>query len=212
MKVNVYTPKGTKLKTGLELNSNTFGVKGNQKLLAHYVRVFLSNQRVGTASVKTRGEVSGGGRKPWRQKGTGRARHGSIRSPLWVGGGKAHGPKSKDWRLALPKKMKRKALLVALSEKATAGRLFVLSQLSFKELKTREVVFLLGKLPLKGKTLLILGEGERDVFRAARNIAGLSVRPLGELNAYEVLRARNFLASRSTVLALQEFFGGGGKK
>lgn len=204
MKIDVYTQEGKKLKTKISLEPKIFGVKLHPSLLAQYVRVYRFNQRQGTASAKTRGEVSGGGRKPWRQKGTGRARHGSIRSPLWVGGGKAHGPKPKSWSLKLPKKMKKGALLMALSEKVALGKIYILAKFSLRGFKTKEFAEILKNLSLGEKTLVILGEDEKKLFLPARNIAALTILPLKQLNAYEVLKAKSLLISKSTIKLLEE--------
>jgi len=206
MKVDVYTQAGEKLKTKVDLDDRIFGVEPNEDLLAQYVRVYLANQRQGTAKVKTRGEVSGGGRKPWRQKGTGRARHGSIRSPLWVGGGVAHGPKPKDWSLKMPRKMRRKALFSALSKKLKEEGILVLNKLELPEVKTKKLAKILSKLPVKDKILIALDKVDKNIILSARNIAGVKTIPAKDLNAYEVLNARTIIFPKASLKILEESF------
>lgn len=212
MKVDVYTQEGEKLKTKIELPNAIFGLEPNEGLLAQYVRVYQANQRQGTVKTKTRGEVSGGGRKPWRQKGTGRARHGSIRSPLWVGGGKAHGPEPRDWTLKMPKNMRRKALFSALSQKLKEGGILVLGRLELKGIKTRDLKEILAKLPVKGKALLALDTVDEKIILSARNIAGVKTIPAKDLNAYEVLNTRTLILPKKSLAVLEETFLGGDEK
>src|SRR5690606_18727326 len=154
-RVAVYNTKGEQV-GDIELRDDIFGVEANEALVHQAVVRYLANQRQGTASTKTRGEVSGGGRKPWRQKGTGRARHGSIRSPIWVGGGTVFGPKPRDYRQAMPKKARRAALRSALSSKVAAGEFLVLDELQLAQPKTRQVVELLNNLNAKGSSALLV--------------------------------------------------------
>lgn len=203
MKIDVFDKKGKSVEK-MELDKNVFGVEPNQTLLSQYVRVFRANQRQGTSSTKERSEVRGGGRKPWRQKGTGRARHGSIRSPLWVGGGIAHGPRPKSWNLSLPKRMKRAAIVSALSLKQSKNQVKVLKNLTMKEPKTKEVVEILKNLKLRGKTLLVLDKNDANIVKSARNIEKLSV-SLGEnLNGYDLISNQDVLFLKDAVIKLQE--------
>ncbi len=157
----------------LELSETVFGAPVNEGLVHQAVVRYLANQRQGTASTKTRGEVSGGGRKPWRQKGTGRARQGSIRAPQWVGGGTVFGPKPRDYRQAMPKKARRAALRSALSSKVASGELLVLDELTFEEPKTKKMVEVLQNLKAAGASALVVtGELDRNVILSARNIPG----------------------------------------
>ncbi len=206
MKVDVYTQTGEKLKTKMELNDQIFGLEPNEDLLAQYVRVYRANQRQGTVKTKTRGEVRGGGRKPWRQKGTGRARHGSTRSPLWKGGGTVHGPQPKDWSLKMPQKMKRKALFSALSQKATQGGILVLNKLDLKGIKTKDLKGVLEKLPVKEKILIALDKVDKNIILSARNLAGVKTIPAKDLNAYEVLNTKTMLLPKATLKILEEVF------
>jgi len=206
MKVDVYSQTGTKLKTKVDLDDRIFGIEPNEDLLAQYVRVYLANQRQGTAKVKTRGEVSGGGRKPWRQKGTGRARHGSIRSPIWVGGGTVHGPKPKDWSLRMPKKMRRKALFSALSQKVKEGGVLVLNKLELGRIKTKDLDKILKNIPIRGKTLLVLDKVDKNVVLSARNMPEVKAIQAKELNAYEVLGAQTLVFPKKALRVLEETF------
>lgn len=212
MKIDVYTQTGTKLKTKAELPDEIFGVEPNKALLTQYVRVYRANQRQGTAKIKTRGEVRGGGRKPWRQKGTGRARHGSIRSPLWVGGGTVHGPRPKDWSLTMPKRMRRKALFSALSKKLKEEGILVLNKLELKGIRTKDLKEILDKLPVKDKVLIALDAADKKIILSARNIAGVKTIPAKDLNAYEVLNAQTLVLPKKVLAVLEEVFLGGDEK
>ncbi|MEK7611212.1 MAG: 50S ribosomal protein L4 [Patescibacteria group bacterium] len=189
-----------------KLPEKIFNVPVNTDLLAQYLRVYFANQRAGNASTKTKGEVSGGGRKPWRQKGTGRARQGSIRAPQWVGGGVVHGPKPKDWSLYLPSKMKRGALLSALSLKAQAGKVDVWDNFSFgKESKTKDLVKKMGDLNLGGKVLFIRTKGEEDLVRVGRNLPMVEIEAVDSLNAFSVARVKRVVLSKVSLTALEKF-------
>ena len=185
------------------LPKEIFGQKPNEQLLAQAIRVYFTNQSVHAASTKTRTQVRGGGKKPWRQKGTGRARAGSIRSPLWVGGGVALGPQSRKVTLSLPKKMKRKALILALSAKAKLGEVKVISNIEKIPAKTKVVANLLNKLETKGDTLLVISDksqtDRQNVKLATRNIQRLSVDRVANLNAYEVIRNNSILLSKEAL-------------
>ena len=206
MKIDIYTQTGEKLKTKVELNDQIFGIEPNEDLIAQYVRVYQASQRQGTVKTKTRGEVSGGGRKPWRQKGTGRARQGSIRSPLWRGGGTVHGPQPKDWSLKMPKKMKRKALFSALSQKIKQEGVLILNKLELKGIKTKDLERILSKLPVKDKTLIALDKMDEKVILSARNLQEVKTIQVKDLNAHEVLEAKTVLFSKSALEVLEETF------
>ena len=206
MKIDVYTQTGEKLKTKTDLNDQIFGIKPNPELLAQYVRVYQANQRQGTVKTKTRGEVRGGGRKPWRQKGTGRARHGSTRSPIWVGGGTAHGPQPKDWSLTMPKKMRRKALFSALSQKVKHEGILILDKLELKGIKTKELKEVLDKLPVKDKILIALDRIDERIILSARNLPKVKTIQAKDLNAYEILDTRTVLFSKDALRVLEETF------
>lgn len=203
MEIDIYNTTGKKIEK-LDLDESVFGAEPNDKLLSQYIRVYQHNQRQGNASTKDRSEVSGGGRKPWRQKGTGRARHGSIRSPIWTGGGVAHGPKPKSWRLEFPKKMRRAALVSALSEKFLRNRIKIIDAFDIKAPQTKKLTGILEKLKARGKVLLVTEGKDENVLRSANNIRSLSVSMSGNLNAHEVLYCDNIFLSKGAVLKIQD--------
>lgn len=168
-----------------------FGQEANLPLLAQAVRVHLANRHLGTKKTKGRGEVRGGGRKPWRQKGTGRARHGSRRSPLWVGGGHAHPLKPKDYTLRFSKKMKIQALISALSFKNKEGKILLLDEIPIKEGKTREVKKFLDEKKLVGYTLIITPDSDLSLYQAIRNLPKVQAVTAQSLTTYNVLKAQN---------------------
>jgi len=188
----------------LELEKEVFGVKPNRVLIAQAVRVYLANQRLGNAQTQTRGEVRGGGRKPWRQKGTGRARIGSTRAPHWRGGGVVHGPQMRDYSLSLPKKMKKAALISALSSKFGEKALIILNKLDFKEAKTKEAAALIKNLELAGKTTFVTDKIETKESRAVKNLKDTKLISLAELNTFEVLNNKKLLLTKEAVTKLQE--------
>lgn len=203
----LYTHLGEE-KGEMNLPDATFGIEPNVHVMWESVRNYLANQRQGTAKVKTRAEVRGGGRKPWRQKGTGRARAGTSRSPLWVGGGRAFGPKPRDYSYNLPKKVKRLALRSALSSKVQSGGLLVISDFQLPETRTREVVTVLNNLKIKGtKCLVVLPEHNGEFARAARNIPKLKTRECRLLNTYEVLQADHLVIFESAIARIEEAMG-----
>ena len=172
-----------------ELDPAVFDVEVNVPVMHQVVVAGLAAARRGTHSTLTRAEVAGGGRKPWRQKGTGRARHGSIRSPLWVGGGVAHGPKPRDYAMRVNKKMKRLALRSALTDRAREGRIRVVDELRFEEPSTREALGALESLEADGLVLLVLPQRDEVVEKSFRNLRHVKVVFPGNLSTYEVLRA-----------------------
>jgi large subunit ribosomal protein L4 len=186
--VTVRDPAGAE--TGsVDLDETTFGIEPNVAVLHQVVTAQLAAARSGTQSTKTRAEVRGGGAKPWRQKGTGRARQGSIRSPQWRGGGVALGPKPRSYRQRTPKKMVKLALRSALSDRAAEGRVAVVSRWDFAAPKTSEARIALQKLGVEGRALVVLGADEVVAAKSFRNLPGVHVLPVGELNAYDVLCA-----------------------
>jgi large subunit ribosomal protein L4 len=184
--VTVRDPAGAETGT-LELDEATFGIEPNVAVLHQVVTAQLAAARAGTQSTKTRAEVRGGGAKPWRQKGTGRARQGSIRSPQWRGGGVALGPKPRSYRQRTPKKMVRLALRSALSDRAAEGRVAVVSRWDFAAPKTREARLALSALGVDGRVLWVLGPEEAVAAKSFRNLPEVHVLAVGELNAYDVL-------------------------
>jgi large subunit ribosomal protein L4 len=189
------------------LPEELFGQPAHPHLMWLSVKRHLGNQRQGTAKVKARGEVSGGGRKPWRQKGTGRARAGSNTSPLWPGGGRAFGPKPRDYRTELPRKQRRVALVSALSLKASAQAVSVVDALKLEQPRTAEIAALLKRLGLSDKrTLLVLGESDENVVKSCRNVRNLSTTLAHQLNPYELLRCDALLLTTGGLEKVKEVF------
>ena len=186
-----------------ELDAAVFGVKVNVPLMHQVVTAGMAAQRSGTHSTKTRAEVSGGGKKPWRQKGTGRSRHGSSRSPIWVGGGIAHGPKPKDYDKKVPKKMKRLSLLSALTDRAGEGRIAVVDGLSFDEPSTKEALNVLDQLKTDGLVLLVLAGPDTTVEKSFRNLTQVRVAYAGNLGTHEVLYADWVVFTKGAIAAVK---------
>jgi len=193
----------TRERTGdIELSSLVFGRSGPASLLHEAVRMQLANRRAGTAATKTRGFISGGGRKPWRQKGTGRARAGSTRSPLWRHGGTIFGPQPRDYSYKMPKKAWRRALTLALSDRALNGKMIVVESLELAEPKTKLAKAALDALGLR-HALIVLAKEDRNFYRAARNLAAHKVLLLGGLNVFDVLNYDELLMTESTARAVE---------
>lgn len=188
----LYAPDGT-AKGEIGLDESIFGIEPNMSVLHQVVTAQLAAKRVGSASTKTRAEVRGGGRKPWRQKGLGRARHGSIRSPQWVGGGVAHGPKPRKYTQRTPKKMKRLAVRSALSARASEAAVSVVESIDWAEPKTKKAKALLSSMGLEGKTLVILGHSDDIALRSFRNLPDIVLSHAGRITAYDVLWASNIV-------------------
>ncbi|MBO8142867.1 MAG: 50S ribosomal protein L4 [Firmicutes bacterium] len=205
-KVSVYNQDGQPVGE-IELSERVFGAPVNEALLHQAVVVYLNNQRQGTASTKTRGEVRGGGRKPWRQKGLGRARHGSIRSPIWVGGGVVFGPKPREYRQQMPQKARQAALRSALSAKVQAGELVVVDELRLAQPKTREMGHILRRLNADRKPLIVLGDRSPNVELSARNLPGAGTAQARDVNVYEVLAHDKLVLTRDAVAKLEEALG-----
>lgn len=187
----------------IRLAESVFGAKLNTAVLHEVVTAQLSNRRVGTACTKTRGEVSGGGRKPWPQKGTGRARVGSIRSPLWVGGGVVFGPKPRSYKKKVNAKKIKIALRSALSQKVEERKLTVLDKLELPEIKTKAIVALLDRLALKGTTLFILNSVDEKVIKSARNLPQVKVIFPNNLNVYDLLYYDNLIITKDALDRIQ---------
>lgn len=196
--VKVYDTSGKYTGT-LKLPEKTFGVKVNKQLLSQALRVYFTNSHTHTAHTKTRAEVRGGGRKPWRQKGTGNARAGSKRSPLWVGGGITFGPRTRKVKLDLPKKMKRAALISALSAKAQIGTISIINNFEKIQPKTKNIANLLAKTESKTPALLIINEKNKNVDLATRNLSKTTVEIPENLNAYLVWQNNNILISKEAL-------------
>jgi len=205
-KAPVYNVQGERVGE-IDLSDRVFGAEINEAVMHQAVVAYLARQRQGTASTKGRSEVSGGGRKPWRQKGTGLARAGSIRSPLWRGGGVVFGPKPRDYALALPKNVKRQALTSALSAKVRDGDLLVVEGLRMEKPRTKEVVGLLERLAVQGSTLIVTPETDPALVLSARNIPGVDTQRAPNLSAYDVLAHGKVLMTRDAVARVEEVFG-----
>ena len=203
--VSIYDMTG-KQTGSLELSADVFGIEPNVAVMHSAVINYLANQRQGTQSTKTRSEVSGGGRKPWRQKGTGHARQGSTRSPQWTHGGIALGPKPRSYRFALPKKVRRLALKSAFSSKVMADEMLVLENLSLDEIKTKTVVNMLNALGADRKVLLVLPEKDEKVILSARNIPGVKTALVNTLNVYDILNCDKFIVVKDAVAQLEEVY------
>ena len=201
MNVKVLTPTGESGE--MTLDDSIFAAKVNVPLMHQVVTAQLAAARAGTHSTKTRGEVRGGGAKPWRQKGTGRARHGSSREPQWKGGGITFGPKPRDYEQGTPKKMKAAALRSALSVRARDGQLFVVDGLSFETPKTKEAIAALKAWGIEGKVLLVLTSEDRNVAYAFRNLPEVHIIAEHQLNVYDIMNADNVIFGRAAVEALQ---------
>ena len=204
-KIDVYNIEGKKV-SDLELNESVFGIEPNEKIVHSVLVNYLANQRQGTANTKTRAEVSGGGRKPWRQKGTGRARQGSIRAPQWFKGGIALGPKPRDYSYTLNKKEKRLAIKSVLSSKVLENNLVVVDALSFDEIKTQKMVKALDALKVEGKTLIDLPEKNENVQKSARNIEGVKTSLVNTINVYDLLKYNKLVLTVDSVKNLEEVY------
>ncbi len=204
-KVNVYNMDGQKV-GDMILSDDVFGVEVNEAAMHAAVVNILANARQGTQSTKTRAEVRGGGRKPWRQKGIGRARHGSIRSPQWAGGGVALGPKPRSYRYNLPKKVKRLALKSALTSKVIGNDMVVLDELKLEAIKTREMVKVLGKLNVDSSAWIVLPAVDEKVIKSSRNISGVKTALVNTINTYDILRYKKFIATREAIAKIEEVY------
>jgi large subunit ribosomal protein L4 len=196
---DLYSADGKKTGT-IELKEEIFGIEPNMAVMHQVVTAQLAAARAGTHSTKTRGEVRGGGRKPWRQKGLGRARQGSIRSPQWIGGGVAHGPKPRDYSQRTPKKMKRLALRSALSARAAADQIKVVESFDIWEKpKTKNAINLLDAMGVSGKVLLLAEDHEKTAIKSFRNLKGVIASSVGQANTYDVLWADTIVMSQGTL-------------
>ena len=191
----------------VELSDAVFNAPFNEPLIHAAVRNFMANARQGTSATKTRGDVSGSGRKLWKQKGTGRARIASLRSPLWKGGGNTHGPQPRDWSYNMPKKMRRGALRSALSERVREGNVVVIEAWSFDKPKTKDFVASLTGLGLDGKTLIVDSFDNENLFLSARNLQWAKVVNSSGLNIYDLLYHEKLVLSQAAVAELEELLG-----
>ena len=202
--VKVYNIEGKEVGT-MDLNDAVFGVEVNEHLVHMAVVSQLANNRQGTQKAKTRSEVSGGGRKPWRQKGTGHARQGSTRSPQWVGGGVVFAPVPRDYSFKMNKKEKRAALKSALSAKVAENKFIVLDEMNFDEIKTKNVANVLKNLDV-AKALVVLEDGNKNAEISARNIAGVKTAKTNTINVYDVLKYNTVIVTKAAVANIEEVY------
>lgn len=206
-KVALYNVEGEQV-GDVELCDSVFGQEVRPEVMHMVVKNYLANQRQGTASTLTRSEVAGGGRKPWRQKGTGRARHGSTRSPIWRKGGITFGPKPRSFKYTLPKKLKRKALKSALSSKVVSEEIIVLDELTMDVPKTKEMVKTLDNLKVDGKTLIVLDTRDENIEKSVRNIPGVKAVNVKILNVYDILAHKNLIITKEAARKVEEVYAG----
>ena len=204
-KVDVLDMKGKKV-SDIELADSVFGIEPNEAIVHSVLVNYLANQRQGTQSTKTRAEVSGGGKKPWRQKGTGRARQGSTRAPQWIKGGVALGPKPRSYRYTVNKKERRLAIKSVLSSKVLEKELTVVDKLELKEIKTKSMVNALAALKVEGKTLIVLPENDKNVVMSARNIKDVKTISANNINVFDLLKYSNLILPVDTVKKLEEVY------
>ncbi len=204
-KLNILNMQGSSCGE-IELSDAVFGAEVNGAVLHSVVRAYLLNQRQGTQSTLTRSEVSGGGKKPWRQKGTGRARQGSTRSPQWTHGGIALGPKPRLYKVSINKKVKKVAMRSALSSKVAAGELIVVDNIALDEYKTKAVVNFLSAVKATGKALIVTAESDKVVYRSAGNIPGVKATPVNTINVYDILNCDKLVIAKEAVAKLEEVY------
>ncbi len=203
--VSVFDKTGAKV-SDIELSENVFGIEPSVPAMHLCVVNYLANQRQGTQSTLTRGEVSGGGKKPWRQKGSGRARQGSTRSPQWYHGGIAHGPKPREYGFSINKKVRRLAMKSALSSKVADDEILVLDTFAQEEIKTAAIAKVLAALQTGKKTLIVLPEKDDVIYKSARNIAGVKVALVNTLNVYDILNCDKMLVLQDAVAKIEEVY------
>ncbi len=189
----------------IQLNDNVFGVEVNTDAMHQVVVALLANKRQGTQSAKTRAEVRGGGIKPWRQKGTGRARQGSIRAPQWIKGGIVFAPKPRDYRMSVPKSMRRVAMKSALTSKVQDGQMVVLETLAFEAPKTKKMIEVLKAFDAK-KTLIVTGDANEVLYKSARNIADVQIMPVNNINVYDLLKFEKLIITKDAVSKIEEVY------
>ena len=204
-KVSVFDMTGNQV-SDMEISDTVFGIEPNEAVMHAMVVNYLANQRQGTQSTLTRTEVSGGGRKPWRQKGTGHARQGSIRAPQWTHGGVAIGPKPRDYSYSLNKKVKRLAMKSALSSKAQSSDIIVLDALQLEEFKTKTIANMLQALGVEGKALIVTADADKKVVKSAGNIPGVKTAAVNTLNVYDILNYDKFIVVKNAVGKIEEVY------
>ena len=202
--VGVFNKEGNKV-ADLELNESVFATEVNEYALHQVVVALLANKRQGTQSTKTRSEVRGGGIKPWRQKGTGRARQGSIRAPQWIKGGIVFAPKPRDYRVSVPKSMRKVAMKSALTSKVQENQMIVLESLNFEAPKTKNIIEMLKALEAN-KALIITAESNEVVYKSARNIQGINIIPANNINVYDLLKYEKLIITKDAVSKIEEVY------
>ena len=203
--VQVVDMQGNKVST-VDLAESIFGIEPNAAVMHQMVVSYLANQRQGTQSALTRSEVSGGGRKPWRQKGTGRARQGSTRSPQWYHGGVVFAPKPRDYRFSVNKKVRRLAMKSAFSTKAAAEEIIVIDAIKLDEIKTAKMAAMLSAIGSEKKALIVLPEVDENVIKSARNIKGVKTAQVNELNVYDILNADKLIIAKDALTKIEEVY------
>lgn len=204
-KVNVFNQNGEKV-SDLELNDDIFGIEINEHAVYTVVKNHLANKRQGTQSAKTRAEVRGGGRKPYRQKGTGRARHGSTRSPIWTGGGVVFAPKPRDYSYVVPKKIKRLALKSALTSKVREEEIIVLDQINIDGYSTKAAQNILKNIKADKKALVVIEKKDDQLYRSFRNIENVEILPADLINVYDIIKYNSFVVTKDAVKRIEEVF------
>lgn len=204
-KVEVINVEGKKVKE-LTLNDNVFGIEPNMNVVHSVVLNYLANQRQGTQNTKTRAEVAGGGRKPWRQKGTGRARQGSIRAPQWIKGGIALGPKPRSYKYKINKKERALAVRSVLSAKLAENELVVVDQFGLNEIKTARFANILNNIKVEGKSLVVIPENDVNVQKSARNIKGVKTTIVDTMTVYDILNAKNLVITENAIKKIEEVY------
>ena len=204
-KIDVYNIEGKKV-SNIELADSVFGIEPNEKIVHSVLVNYMANQRQGTSNTKTRAEVAGGGRKPWKQKGTGRARQGSIRAPQWFKGGIALGPKPRDYSYRVNKKERRLAIRSVLSSKVLENNLVVVDAMNFDAIKTKNMISALNNLKVEGKTLIVLPEKNENVQKSAKNIEGVKTSLVNTINVYDLLKYNKLILTVDAVKNLEEVY------
>ena len=204
-KVSVYNMKGDEV-GNIELNDEIFGADVNEHLIYMAVKQQLANRRQGTQKAKTRSEVSGGGRKPWRQKGTGHARQGSTRSPQWTGGGVVFAPVPRDYSFKMNKKEKRAALKGALTDNVQKGSIIVLDELKMEEKKTKAFAEVMKNIKAEGKSYVVIGDNDQNVILSARNLPGVKTSVSDLINVYDIMNAKTLVVTKEAVAKIEEVF------
>lgn len=204
-KLDIMNVSGQKVDE-IELNENVFGAEINEHILYEAVKNYLANQRQGTQSAKTRSEVRGGGRKPWKQKGTGRARAGSTRQPNWVGGGVVFAPKPRDYSYKIPKKMKRAAMKSVLTSKVALNELIILDELMLEVPKTKEMISILANLKAGSKPIIITEDMNANIIKSSANIQGVQTTYVGRMNIYEILNSNSCIITKEAAKKIEEVY------